>query len=263
MSKWDPEAYHEHSSEQKKWGLELLHKIAFSGNERVVDLGCGDGKITAEIAYRVPSGKVLGIDKSEGMIRFAKENFSHEAFPNLTFTVKDIRDLDFDQEFDLAFSNAALHWVPDHASLLGAIGRGLRKGGRIIAQMGGKGNAGGILQVLDTILGSEKWAPYFLNFTPPYTFYDCGEYENLLHSSGFTIASLELIPKKMVLKEKESMAGWIRTTWLPYTRRVPENMQPDFIHEIVDTYIATHGFTGNGTLCVEMVRLEFQAVRSG
>ena len=69
MDHWNPKDYHKNSSEQQKWGLELLNKIAFSGNERVLDIGCGDGKLTMEIANRVRHGSVLGIDKSEDMIR--------------------------------------------------------------------------------------------------------------------------------------------------------------------------------------------------
>jgi trans-aconitate 2-methyltransferase len=261
MHKWDPDDYHKNSPEQHRWGLELLDKIALRGNERIIDLGCGDGKISAEIATRVPLGSVLGIDKSEEMIRFAREHFSQERFPNLNFMAKDIRDLDFDRGFDLAFSNAVLHWVPDHAHALKTIAQGLKRGGRIVAQMGGKGNAEGILHILDTITARKKWAPHFVGFTAPYTFYDRAEYEDLLQKSGLRVERLERIPKAMVHLGAEGLTSWIRTTWLPYTRRVPEDLQFDFIDEIVDTYITTQGFDKNGIIHVEMVRLEFEAVR--
>lgn len=253
--------YYKNSSEQQKWGLELLDKVSLSGGERVIDLGCGDGRITAEIASRAPAGSVLGIDKSEEAIRFARERFPRAIFPNLAFEVKDIRDLDFHQEFDLVFSNAALHWVPDHAPLLYSIARGLNKGGRVVAQMGGKGNADGILQILDAIVGSEEWAPYFIDFIIPYTFYDLGEYEDLLQDSGLAIERVERILKKMVHRGVEPLEEWIRMTWLPYTRRVPENLRSHFIREIADTYISTHAFNKYGTIPVEMVRLEFEAAR--
>jgi trans-aconitate 2-methyltransferase len=259
MYQWDAKDYHESSSEQKKWGLELLDKIALSGGERVLDIGCGDGKLTAEIAHRVPRGSVLGIDKSEDMIRFAGELYHPKAFPNLRFILLDACDLGFNQEFDVVFSNAVLHWVSDHPSVLPGITKSLRHGGKVIAQMGGKGNAAGILGVLDTVIHGEKWAGFFIGFSVPYTFYDDHEYMKLLKSSGLKVKRVDLIPKQMVHSGREGLAAWIRTTWLPYIRRVPENLKTDFIYEIVNTYLTIEGLNVSDIVPVEMVRLEFEA----
>ncbi len=261
MDHWNPKDYHKNSSEQQKWGLELLNKIAFSGNERVLDIGCGDGKLTMEIANRVRHGSVLGIDKSEDMIRFASEFFRPEAFPNLRFTLLDACDLNFSQEFDVVFSNAALHWISDHPSLLQRIKTSLKYGGTVSAQMGGKGNASGILKVLDTMMTGERWSDFFTGFSAPYTFYDDREYSMLLASVGLKVKRAELIPKQMMHSGREGLAGWIRTTWLPYIRRVPETVKTDFIYEIVDTYLTIEGLNANDIVSVEMVRLEFEAER--
>jgi trans-aconitate 2-methyltransferase len=262
MYQLDSVDYYKSSAEQQRWGIELLNKLVLQGNERVLDLGCGDGKLTAEIVRRVPYGSVLGIDKSEDMIRFAQEHYQPDVFPNLKFLLLDARNLFFDQEFDVVFSNAALHWVDDHANILLKIRESLSAGGQVIAQMGGKGNASGILKVLDTMINGEKWADYFSGFSVPYTFHDNQEYKMLLESAGLTVKRIELITKHMVHNGQESLAAWIRTTWLPYTRRLPENMQTDFINEIVDTYIMTRGLDMNSIIPVEMVRLEFEAERS-
>ena len=262
MYQWDSVDYHKSSGEQQRWGIELLNKLVLQGNERVLDLGCGDGKLTAEIVRRVPSGSVVGIDKSEDMIRFAQEHYQPDVFPNLKFLLLDARNLFFDQEFDVVFSNAALHWVDDHANILLKIRESLSAGGRVIAQMGGKGNASGILKILDTMIRGEKWADYFSGFSVPYTFYDDQEYKMLLESAGLTVKRIELIPKHMVHNGQEGLASWIRTTWLPYTRRVSENFQSDFINEIVNTYIKVQALHRNGIIPVEMVRLEFEAERS-
>jgi len=259
MYQWDAVDYHKSSAEQQQWGIELLNKLDLRGTERVLDLGCGDGKIPAEIARRVPNGSVVGIDKSEDMIRFATKHFSQHTFFNLVFEVKDARDMDFNREFDVVFSNAALHWVPDHLPVLKRITKSLKHEGKVIAQMGGKGNASAILKVLDTMIDSEKWACYFKGFSVPYTFYEDQGYKVLLESAGLTVKRIELIAKQMVHDGCDGLAAWIRTTWLPYTRRVPENLQSDFIHEIVDTYITTEKLDRSGIIPVEMVRLEFEA----
>ncbi|MDF1534055.1 MAG: methyltransferase domain-containing protein [Methanosarcinaceae archaeon] len=109
MYKWDAQDYSKSSSEQQKWAHELILKLALKGNERVLDIGCGDGKITAQIARRVPDGCVMGIDLFEEMINFATSNFPPDRYPNFSFEIRDASNLNFDHELDVVFSNAALH----------------------------------------------------------------------------------------------------------------------------------------------------------
>ncbi|OMH40090.1 class I SAM-dependent methyltransferase [Desulfurobacterium indicum] len=91
----------------------MIEKLSLKGNELVLDIGCGDGKITFEIARRVPDGYVVGIDSSEEMIKLASKMFSPSKYPNLSFRFLDIQEMDFSGEFDVIFSNAALHWIID------------------------------------------------------------------------------------------------------------------------------------------------------
>jgi trans-aconitate methyltransferase len=118
MYKWNAEDYKDNSPNQKKWALELLAKAHLTGNESVLDIGCGDGEITALIAGEVRRGRVVGLDSSTGMIELARQRFPSKAHPNLSFVLKDAREIDFQSEFDLIFSNACLHWVTDHFPVL-------------------------------------------------------------------------------------------------------------------------------------------------
>lgn len=265
MYKWDAEDYHKSSAEQQKWAKELLSKLSLKGDESILDIGCGDGKITAEIANLLPHGLVVGIDNSEEMINFAKEKFPKEKYPNLTFILLDARNL-INNEFnllnklDVVFSNAALHWVVDHLPVLEGIKKCLKPSGKILLQMGGKGNASEILEVIDSIKSNEeKWNKYFENFSFPYGFYDAEEYSRLLESVGLSVKKIELIPKDMVQIGKEGLAAWIRTTWLPYIQRVPENLRDEFINEIVTNYIETHPLDNEGFVHIKMMRLEVEA----
>jgi trans-aconitate methyltransferase len=149
--KWNAQDYHKNSAEQQKWAGELILKLDLTGNERVLDIGCGDGKVTAEIAKRLPDGSVLGIDSSEEMIHFARKNFPSEKFANLAFEVMDARNLSFNGEFDVVFSNAGLYWVIDHLPVLAGIKKSLKSSGRVLLQMGGRGNAAAMLEVLDIL----------------------------------------------------------------------------------------------------------------
>ncbi len=262
MYKWNAEDYHKNSAEQQKWAQELILKLALQGNERVLDIGCGDGKVTAEIAEKLPNGSVLGIDNSEEMINFAREKFSSKIYPNLTFQLMDARDINFISEFDLIFSTSTLHWVTAHLAILRGIKRGLKPGGRILLQMGGKGNAAKILKVSETIVHSKKWQRYFTDFVFPWAFYGANEYRVWLKDVEFEVKRVELIPKDMVYKSKNSLLGWIRTTWLPFTQRIPEESREDFIGEIADRYIQSCPMDEEGFIHIQMVRLEVEALRS-
>jgi trans-aconitate methyltransferase len=100
----------------------------------------------------VPQGAVTGIDNSKEMIRFAKTQYPARLYPNLSFTCMDARSLPFTEEFNIAFSNAALHWITDHRPVLAGIERALCPGGILLIQMGGKGNADQVLCVLDILV---------------------------------------------------------------------------------------------------------------
>ncbi|HEY9207284.1 MAG TPA: methyltransferase domain-containing protein [Candidatus Methanoperedens sp.] len=259
MYKWDAKDYHKSSAEQQKWAQELILKLALKGSERVLDIGCGDGKVTADIAEKLPDGSILGIDNSEEMIWFAQTNFSSKTYSNLAFQLMDARNMNFNNEFDAVFSNATLHWVTDHLSVLRGIKRSLKPGGRVLLQMAGKGNAAQILEVGETIVNNRKWHGYFTDFSFPWGFYGEDEYNVWLKDAGLRAKRVELIPKDMIQKGKEGLSGWVRTTWLPYIQRVPEGRRDEFIEEIVDKYIKNYPLDNEGFTHVQMVRLEVEA----
>ena len=113
---FDGKKYEKASSHQKEWGAKLISELALRGNERVLDLGCGDGVNTAFIAEALSHGEVVGIDASEGMIQTAKP----KGKANLFFILMDIDQISFEEEFDVVYSNATLHWIKDHHRLLSA-----------------------------------------------------------------------------------------------------------------------------------------------
>jgi trans-aconitate 2-methyltransferase len=259
MYTWDAEQYKQSSSNQKQWGTELLSKLGLNGNEHVLDIGCGDGILTAEMAKMLPYGLAVGTDSSEEMINLAEKNFPVKDYPNLRFMMKDARKLDFNGEFDAVFSNACLHWVIDHAPVLQGIKRSLKAGGKMLVQMGGKGNAAEIVRITEKLIKSEKWAGYFNGFTFPYGFYGPEEYNAWLTDLRFNIVRLELIPKDMVFENRQKLAYWIETTWMPYTRAVPEHARKELIGEMADGYIRDHPAQEDGLIHLQMVRLEVEA----
>ncbi len=255
---WNPADYQASSPVQHLWACELIGKLSLSGREVVLDIGCGDGRVTAEIARAVPRGQVTGIDSSPEMIRYASENFPKARYPNLSFREMDARALSFTGEFDLVFSNAALHWISDHRPLITGIARALRPGGRMVVQMGGKGNAHQIFRQLETFLNRPEWSNYFMDFSFAYGFFSPDEYRQWLADAGLSPVRVELIRKDMTYSSIEGFAGWIRTTWLPWMAQVPEGERSRFIREFIDTFLLRYP-AREGVIHVEMFRLEVEA----
>jgi trans-aconitate 2-methyltransferase len=256
---WNAEDYATHSSPQYIWAKELIPKLQLSGNEALLDIGCGDGKVTATLAKCLPEGCVVGVDSSEDMVVLARHTFPHDAYPNLSFQRMDARALTFQSRFDRVFSNAALHWIIDHKSVLHGVQRSLKGGGRLLFQMGGKGNAQEILAVLDRLFMEKPWREFFMGFSFPYGFYTPDQYTAWLREVKLKPERAELVPKDMQLQGREGLAGWIRTTWLPYTERLPTELREQFIEQIVTTYLKQHALDGAGVAHVRMVRLEVEA----
>jgi len=259
MHRWDPKTYEKSSSAQQTWAQELLSKISIRGDERILDIGCGDGKITAEISRLVPRGSVVGVDSSLEMLNFARSRFPDELWPNLEFQHQDARDLPYHDQFDLILSFAALHWILDHRPVLAGILRSLKSEGRVFMQFGGRGNAASVLDLAGEMIKEEKWSPYFEGFQFPYGFYGPEEYRAWLDQSGLRAVRVELLQKDMVQKGRAGLASWIESTWLPYIQKVPVEMRSDFIQEVVDRYIQLHPLDENGDVHVRMARLEVEA----
>ncbi len=260
-AKWNAADYAANSAVQLAWARELIARLNLRGDEHILDVGCGDGKVTAEMAHAVPRGSAAGIDASPQMIEFAQKTFPAGKFPNLEFRVMDARKIKFDRPFDLAFSNAALHWVDDHQAILRGLARVLKPGGRLIVSCGGKGNAQDVFTALRPEMRLKNRAKYFRNMPRPYFFYAPADYEKWLPKSGFQIRRLQLVPKDAAYAGAEGFAAWLRTTWLPYFQRVPEPARDAFIAAVTARYLAAHPPDARGKVHVRMVRLEIDAVK--
>ena len=258
---WDPKDYAKNSQNQFQWAKELIPKLKLQGNEALLDIGCGDGKITAEIAKCLPNGRASGIDSSAQMINLAQGTFPKKEYPNLDFHVMDARKLAFNQEFDLIFSNAALHWIVDQKSVLQGVQRSLKPKGRLVVQMAGKGNAQDIIAILSDLLTESPWKPFFSGFAFPYGFFSAEEYAAFLVEAGLKPFRVELFSRDMKHAGAEGLAGWIRTTWLPYTERLPIEKRDLFVDEIVKRYLKNHPVDAEGVVHLGMMRLEVEAYK--
>jgi trans-aconitate 2-methyltransferase len=171
----------------------------------------------------------------------------------------DATAIGFSKTFDVVFSNAALHWVKDQIAVLKGVKAVLKPGGKILFQMGGYGNANDVFQVVNKMLRLSAWQRYFDGFIPPYHFYGVQAYKGWLEQCDFKILRVELISKDMKQQGKEGFKGWLRTTWFPYTDRLPFELRDIFLNDIIKTYLETHPMDSAGNIHVGMVRLEVEA----
>jgi trans-aconitate 2-methyltransferase len=121
MTEWDAAEYVQRSGLQEAMADEVLSLLDLEGQERILDIGCGDGRITAAIAARVPESMVVGVDSSHAMISFASSRFGQSIRPNVRFEIADARNLPFRDEFDLVVSFNALHWLREQDAPLRSI----------------------------------------------------------------------------------------------------------------------------------------------
>jgi trans-aconitate 2-methyltransferase len=256
---WDPEDYAKHSGAQLVWAQELIARLSLGGAEAVLDVGCGDGKITAALASAVPQGFVLGVDSSPAFVQYARAQYSPEHFPNLRFAQMDARRLRHDRPFDVIFSNATLHWVDDHPAFLAGCARLLKPHGRLLVSCGGRGNAAGIIAVLSELIQHAPWASYLADVVFPYHFYAPSDYVPWLARVGLQPDRLELVEKDMTHWGRDGLAGWIRTTWLPYTQRLLESLREPFVDALVAAYVAQSPLDEEHRSHVRMIRLEVEA----
>jgi trans-aconitate 2-methyltransferase len=260
---WNAAAYAANSSVQQNWARELITRLHLRGDEHVLDLGCGDGKVTAEIARAVPRGRVLGVDAAPEMIAFAKKTFPPAKTANLKFEVCDARKIKAPTGgIDLVFSNAALHWVDDHEAVLKGAANVLKPGGRLVISCGGKGNAHDVFLALRPEMRLKRWSTFFRKMPLPYFFYAPADYEKWLPKFGFKIHALKLAPKDALYPGTDGFATWVRTTWLPFVQRVPENLREEFIAAVTERYVAKHPPDANNNVHVRMVRLEIVAEKA-
>ena len=189
------------------------------------------------------------------------QNRFEDANPKLKFRLLDARQLDYREKFNVVFSNAVLHWIDDHKTLLHRIYSCLKPGGRSIIQMGGKGNASEIIEVMSSLTSSQPWRMYLKDFKFPYYFYSVDEYSTWIDQTNFSKSRIDLITKYMTHDGSKELEGWIRTTWLPYLQQIPKNLHNEFIIEFVNQYLKSYPADENGIIHVKMVRLEVELTK--
>lgn len=235
VERWDGQDYEQRSSHQREWGSNLIEELALRGDERILDLGCGDGSLTRQLAERVPRGSVLGIDAAPEMLEAARGKCG----ANMAVERLDITDLAFEAEFDVVFSNATLHWIHDHAALLQRIHRALRPGGILRAQFGADGNCETLNACLRRQMAAPAFAEALADFRWPWYFPSLAEYEGLLGASPFGEWRAWTENRDRAFPTAGAIVGWIdNPSLIPFMQALPGDLRKPFRDGVVEAMLA-------------------------
>lgn len=224
---WDAETYDAVSDPQFSWGREVLGRLELKGDEDVIDAGCGSGRVTAELAKRVPKGSVLAVDASEAMVAKARERLGH----GTSYMVADLAELEVDEPVDLVFSTATFHWIPDHERLFGRLRAALRPGGRLVAQCGGRGNIHEHAAALEEVMALPEFAPHLEGTPALWNYAGPEETEARLLAAGFDGARCWLQPKPV--SPADPLAFTMTSTLGAHLARLPEPLRKPFAEAIL------------------------------
>ena len=228
---FDGNKYKQASTHQKEWGNKIISEFNLTGNERILDLGCGDGILTQQLSQLVPNGFVLGIDSSKGMIETAKEQKS----ANVSFRLLSINDIDFIDEFDLIFSNATLHWIIDHRNLLDRTYKALRKHGIIRFNFAGDGNCSTFISVIKQVMEYNDYKDFFRAFDWPWYMPRLVDYKLLIDNCDFIETNVWGENADRYFQTKDEMIKWIdQPSLVPFIKLVDESKRPKFREEVIN-----------------------------
>jgi len=243
MTEWDAAGYSRISSLQAAMAQEVIALLDLNGSERVLDVGCGDGKITAEIAARLPRGSVVGVDPSHDMIGFAEKHFTRStshgvSLRHLRFEVADARRLSFKNEFDLAVSFNALHWIPEQDAALRSIYSALVPSGEAQLRLVTAGVRQSLESVVEETRTAPGWKSYFKNFQDPYLRLTPDEYVAVAERNGFRVLRVDTQDHAWDFGSRAAFANFSAVGLVAWTNRLPPAERPKFIDDVLDRYRA-------------------------
>ena len=254
---WDGEEYHQYSSSQKDAASDLMKYIPLTGSESILDVGCGDGKITAVISRELPDGLILGVDISPSMIRFAKKAFPKEEYCNLDFELMSAEEIDFDNKFDIVVSFTALQWIEDHQLAIRNVKKSLKSNGLFGVTMPMGLPKKLELAVNETIV-DERWNGYFIDFDTGWNFVEKSTYQELLEVEGFVAKRAQVVRQEDIFPSLAIFRGFI-SQWFPYLRPLPSHLKEEFMARVLSRYMDLEPLDELGRLHFKINRLEVVA----
>jgi trans-aconitate 2-methyltransferase len=246
---WDAHAYDRVADPQEEWGREVLDRLPLEGDEAVLDVGCGSGRVTELLLERLPDGCVIGVDASPAMVAAARERLGDQA----ELRTGDLAELELEAPVDAVFSNAVFHWISAHDRLFERLYAALRPGGRLAAQCGARGNVASVRTAVRAAYERPDFAGVLGPPAGTWNFATAEETAERLRTAGFR--DVEIWTAERPVTPAEPRAFLSTVVLGPHLERIPEELHPSF----VDTVL---GQLGEPPV-LDYVRLHIAARRPG
>ncbi|WP_439030715.1 class I SAM-dependent methyltransferase [Gordonia terrae] len=240
MVDWDGARYADVSALQRMVAEESIGDLELEGDERLLDIGCGDGFITMLLAERLPSGTVVGVDASRRMIERALARVPADNL-RVQFHVDDVLSLPFDRDFDIAVSFNALHWVHDQRAALAGIARSLVEGGRAVLQMVCATERSSIEDVAMEVATGARWRGFFSDFETPYVHVRPDRFRELAGDAGFSVDAVTVKDLDWQFDSVADFRDWFAVGASDWTSRLPAGDGEAFVGDVIDRYEAVVG----------------------
>lgn len=241
---WDPKRYARNARFVSDLAAAVVELLAPRAGQRILDLGCGDGVLTAKLAAL--GCDLVGVDGSSAQIEAARKL-------GLDARVMDAEKLTFHAEFDAVFSNAALHWMRNPEAVIRGVWQALRPNGRFVAECGGHGCVAKIKKALVAALNRRG---LYGEAAVPWYFPTVEEYSTLLRNAGFAIGYIALVPRPTSLPG--DVTGWLETFAESFTARLPADERPAYVGEVREA-LRPELMNPEGVWIADYVRLRFAA----
>jgi trans-aconitate 2-methyltransferase len=225
---WNGESYDRISGPMEAMGRAVLDRLTLSGEETVLDAGCGSGRVTEALIERLPRGRVIAVDASESMIEAARERLGTRA----DVRKMDLLELELQTPVDAILSTATFHWIGDHERLFASLHAALRPGGQLIAQCGGEGNITILRAQANEVLAHEPYVTHFEGWTAPWNYASAEQSSERLQAAGFDEVNCWLAPAPA---QPEHPREFLATIVLgPHVQQLPEQLREPFMDEVLE-----------------------------
>lgn len=233
---WNSSAYHQLSDPQFGWALKVIKRLDAldpGTPERILDAGCGTGRVTAELLRKFPQSHILAVDASENMV--GKARITLQQFgERVTVEQCDLSELSFSNTFDLIFSTAVFHWIKDHERLFRVLCRALKPGGLLFAQCGGGPNLKRLRDRIQQLVTDERFRQYFKESQKVWEYPSPELTAERLKKAGFTHVSCSLEEAPVAFVDEKAYGNFLSAIILhPYLERLPRSLQLEFETEMI------------------------------
>jgi trans-aconitate 2-methyltransferase len=241
VREWDGDSYDRISATMEALGLDVLERLQLSGNEVVLDAGCGSGRVTQALIKRLAHGHVIAVDESASMIDAARKRLGAIAIDpgsrdphnegRVQLRVTDLLELELEEPVDAILSTATFHWIADHERLFTRLRAALRAHGQLVAQCGGEGNIDGLRAKARAVLANEPYATHFVGWRAPWNYAGPRQTRERLLACGFSAAECWLTPAP---REPEHPREFLATIVLgPHVQQLPVQLRERFMDDVL------------------------------